>query len=490
MILIYNIITSRLYLKLWLNSSLKTILPLPFSCNSFLFIHLFSSLLKCISGQVPQSRCSEPCAGGYKTNPGPHRCCWHCEACPPGHITNPNMSHLCIKCPITDHPNQNRNQCVADTQIFLHYSQPIGIALLAVCSFGEMLGFALFVILRRWKNDKQYIAMPYQNLSFVITALGFLQPLIFLQRTSSSACYLRNVYFLIFLNTHACFLFCSCGKVRHLLVRICLILARLSRRRQKMIRKTWTRSMRINFAKKRKQERGSESNEWKRGVDVGKRGKEKVTVGWQEQINRGQVRLKSDKAEPTVAKKKSNIEEEMKAPVKGEKELNSEGKSSCQWALTFSHHALFSTALFLSSLPLVIIERDSMIDVRHIKLTNTSNYLFCTFGRLPVIEALPVFHFLPLVLTLILTNQKKNISDSTNNVNVSLFYIHDRFVYCLTYLILLIECTCFPFSFLLPGPREKDILILTVTLVIQYSFVFTTYGTKLYVICREQYKNK
>ena len=431
---------------------------------------------------------------------GPHRCCWHCEACPPGHITNSNNPHRCVKCLENEHPDQNRDQCVADTTIFFQYNHPIGIVLVTACSFGEILGIVLFTTLRRWNNHRQYIAMPYQKLSLVITIVGFLQPLMFLQQTSSSVCHFRCIAFLVFLNTHAFFLLCSCGKVRHLVVRMSTTLARISRRQQKstVIRKPWTRSMRIKFVKRKSEREGYCESDG--GLDGGNiRGVEK-----RESVEREKEKketfcdehFQQQTTGKVPAIQKPDPEEEMKVKVKEKdgEELNTGTIRSCHVASTFTHHAVFIIASFLSSLPLVFISRDLLINISYFKLSDVSGYLFCSFGRSKFIWMFPIFHLLPLVLTLILTSQTRAATAGRNHskdsVDISLFYVHDRFVYYLSYLQLLIECTFFPFSFLLPGPQAKDVLIFTLVLFVQYSFVFTTYATKLYVICREQYKNK
>ncbi|XP_077334591.1 vomeronasal type-2 receptor 116-like [Lithobates pipiens] len=150
--------------------------------------------------KVPVSRCSEPCAPGYRKMFGHslYKCCYMCVKCPEGEISNTSDSKNCVKCPDDEWPNENTDQCIPKSVEFLSYTDDTIVAVFSSLSIlccvltGLILGIFIYY------QDTPIVKANNRNLSYLLLVsimLSFLCVFLFLGRPVDVTCMLRVTSF-------------------------------------------------------------------------------------------------------------------------------------------------------------------------------------------------------------------------------------------------------------------------------------------------------
>ncbi|XP_073442926.1 vomeronasal type-2 receptor 26-like [Dendrobates tinctorius] len=151
-------------------------------------------------GEVPVSRCSDPCSPGSwkKAKPTIHTCCYDCVPCPEGEISNITDSESCMKCQNDKWPNEKRDQCLPKVMEFISYQNDTMASVLSCISvFGCLVTgftFGIFISYR----DTPIVRANNRNLSYLLLVsifLSFLSVFLFLGRPNDVTCRLRETSF-------------------------------------------------------------------------------------------------------------------------------------------------------------------------------------------------------------------------------------------------------------------------------------------------------
>ncbi|XP_012368374.1 vomeronasal type-2 receptor 116-like [Octodon degus] len=149
--------------------------------------------------ETPRSVCSESCNPGYRKSPqeGKAHCCFDCIPCADNEITNYTDMEQCVKCPVHQYANAQKNQCVQKSVTFLAYEDPLGktlagTALTLIVLTAAALG--LFVKHR----DTAIVKANNRDLSYTLLislSCCFLCSLLFIGRPNTATCILQQTTF-------------------------------------------------------------------------------------------------------------------------------------------------------------------------------------------------------------------------------------------------------------------------------------------------------
>ncbi|XP_073480729.1 vomeronasal type-2 receptor 26-like [Aquarana catesbeiana] len=152
------------------------------------------------SGEVPVSRCSDPCLPGSRKKFGSstHKCCYECVSCPEGEISNISDSENCMKCPDEEWPNEKKTRCVLKLMEFLSYIDDTIVAVFSAVSILCCLLTGLILRIFIHYQDTPIVKANNRSLSYLLLVsimLSFLCVFLFLGHPVDVTCMLRVTSF-------------------------------------------------------------------------------------------------------------------------------------------------------------------------------------------------------------------------------------------------------------------------------------------------------
>ncbi|XP_069075345.1 extracellular calcium-sensing receptor-like [Pleurodeles waltl] len=150
-------------------------------------------------GQIPQSKCSDPCRPGHRrvTRPGLPICCFDCIMCSEGEISNQTDGTECLKCPEDQWANGRHDACIPKTVEFLSYRDGLGSTLAALSVISGVFPVVILVVFIK-NRDTPVVKANNRDLSYLLLvalSLCFLCSLIFIGKPQHITCILRQTAF-------------------------------------------------------------------------------------------------------------------------------------------------------------------------------------------------------------------------------------------------------------------------------------------------------
>ncbi|XP_076417018.1 vomeronasal type-2 receptor 26-like [Peromyscus maniculatus bairdii] len=149
--------------------------------------------------QTPQSVCTQSCGPGFWKILEDERpiCCFTCMLCPESYISNQTDQQECIRCPLQEYPNPERNNCLPKSVTFLSFEDSLGKALActALC-FSVSTAVVLGIFLK--DQDSPIVKANNRTLSFILLIsllLCFLCSFLFIGHPSTASCILQQIAF-------------------------------------------------------------------------------------------------------------------------------------------------------------------------------------------------------------------------------------------------------------------------------------------------------
>ncbi|XP_027267423.1 vomeronasal type-2 receptor 116 isoform X2 [Cricetulus griseus] len=150
--------------------------------------------------EIPKSVCYKLCEPGFRRTviQGKAACCFDCISCPDNEISNDtaDMDH-CVKCPESHYANTERNHCLQKTVTFLHFEDPLGMALssTALC-FSAITATVLGIFVKH--RDTPIVKANNRALSYILLItliICFLSSLLFIGQPNTATCILQQTTF-------------------------------------------------------------------------------------------------------------------------------------------------------------------------------------------------------------------------------------------------------------------------------------------------------
>ncbi|XP_015841801.3 vomeronasal type-2 receptor 116-like [Peromyscus maniculatus bairdii] len=150
--------------------------------------------------EIPKSVCYKLCGPGLRrtVQEGKAACCFDCTTCPYNEISNEtaDMDH-CLKCPESHYANTEKNHCLQKTVTFLHYEDPLGMALssIALC-FSTITASVLVIFVKH--RDTPIVKANNRALSYILLItliICFLSSLLFIGQPNTATCILQQTTF-------------------------------------------------------------------------------------------------------------------------------------------------------------------------------------------------------------------------------------------------------------------------------------------------------
>ncbi|KAL6046443.1 hypothetical protein STEG23_021404 [Scotinomys teguina] len=146
--------------------------------------------------RIPKSLCYNLCGPGFRrtVQEGKAVCCFDCISCPYNEISNETDMDHCLKCPESHYANTEKNYCLQKTVTFLHYEDPLRMALssIALC-FSAITATVLGVFVKH--RDTPIVKANNRALSYIvlITLITcFLSSLLFIGQPNTATCILQQ----------------------------------------------------------------------------------------------------------------------------------------------------------------------------------------------------------------------------------------------------------------------------------------------------------
>ncbi|XP_052582103.1 vomeronasal type-2 receptor 116-like [Peromyscus californicus insignis] len=149
--------------------------------------------------EIPKSVCYKLCGPGFRrtVQEGKAACCFDCTSCPYNEISNETDMDHCLKCPESHYANTEKNHCLQKTVTFLHYEDPLGMALssIALC-FSAITASVLGVFVKH--RDTPIVKANNRALSYILLItliICFLSSLLFIGQPNTATCILQQTTF-------------------------------------------------------------------------------------------------------------------------------------------------------------------------------------------------------------------------------------------------------------------------------------------------------
>ncbi|XP_063785740.1 extracellular calcium-sensing receptor-like [Pseudophryne corroboree] len=177
------------------------------------FVTINASQLSWAMGgkENPHSVCSESCPTGTRKAAirGRPVCCFECVPCLQGEISNQTDSIDCLKCPWDQWPNPQKTVCLQKTIEYLHYEDPLGVALAASSILSSATAVCILMLFINSKDTPIVKANNYSLSCLLLVSLSlcFLCSLVFIGYPQLEKCLLRQAVFgLVFALCISCIL--------------------------------------------------------------------------------------------------------------------------------------------------------------------------------------------------------------------------------------------------------------------------------------------
>ncbi|XP_077171519.1 vomeronasal type-2 receptor 26-like [Paroedura picta] len=147
----------------------------------------------------PSSVCNDKCKPGYsrKKKEGEKFCCYDCAPCPDGEISDQEDMESCVACPEDHYSHSSQDQCIAKTQNFLSFAEPLGIAFISLALFAALLTALVLAIFVKHR-DTPIVKANNRSLTYLLLVsilLCFLCSCLFVGQPKQVTCFLRQTAF-------------------------------------------------------------------------------------------------------------------------------------------------------------------------------------------------------------------------------------------------------------------------------------------------------
>ncbi|XP_058019563.1 vomeronasal type-2 receptor 26-like [Ahaetulla prasina] len=149
----------------------------------------------------PFSRCVNYCLPGQVRKIAEKRstCCYNCDSCPEGTISNQTDAPRCDPCPEDQHPNKEKDHCIAKKIHFLAYQDTLGYTLVSLTLSLSMITMAVLTIFLKHRNTP-IVKANNRDLTYILIIsllLCFLCSFLFIGQPGKITCLFRQMTFAI-----------------------------------------------------------------------------------------------------------------------------------------------------------------------------------------------------------------------------------------------------------------------------------------------------